>query len=177
MGGAAARRHRPRLALVCARRRRLEPSGLPICGSSAGPAAARPICNSLTPSGLTLGRQAERWAGTPGLAHLLKHHARLVATVSLGLGQCTVARCLFNGVGCDEEMAAAPFAPCPVCLRKLVASRAVLSARRLFEDLLAFCLKHDAAAGGAFAHEVAALRLRLRQLDGVAIPGATCERA
>ena len=81
--------------------------------------------------------------------------------------QCTWARCLFNGVGCDEEMAAVPWAPCPCCLRKLVASGAVTSARGLFSNVASFLEKHNEQARQRkatppFEEDVAVLRERLR---------------
>lgn len=92
------------------------------------------------------GNAADTWAGQPGVGHLLKHHVRTTAKLALRLDQCTLARCLFNGVGCDEEMTAVPWVPCPCCLRKLVASGAVASANDFFSRLLNFFERHNAEA-------------------------------
>ena len=88
---------------------------------------------------------------------------RLFALLSLGLAQCPLARCVFNGVGCDEEMVACPWLPCPCCLRKLVAARAVGSPRALLASLRAFFARHRAEA--PFTDEIALVDERLRQLD------------
>ena len=94
---------------------------------------------------------------------------RLFALLSLGLAQCPLARCVFNGVGCDEEMVACPWLPCPCCLRKLVAARAVGSPRELLSSLRAFFARHSAPAheGGRarFADDIALVDERLRRLD------------
>ena len=99
------------------------------------------------------------WAGTPGLAHLLTHHVRTVAVAAFGLGQCALARCVFNGVGCDEELAACPWEPCPCCLRKLQRAGAVKDAKHLFARLAAFLGRHEATA-----REAAFLQCRLNNM-------------
>ena len=99
------------------------------------------------------------WAGTPGLAHLLTHHVRTVAVAAFGLGQCALARCVFNGVGCDEELAACPWEPCPCCLRKLQRAGAVKDAKHLFARLAAFLDQHEATA-----REAAFLTCRLNNM-------------
>lgn len=99
------------------------------------------------------------WAGTPGLAHLLTHHVRTVAVAAFGLGQCALARCVFNGVGCDEELAACPWEPCPCCLRKLQRAGAVKDAKHLFARLAAFLGRHEATA-----REAAFLTCRLNNM-------------
>ena len=83
------------------------------------------------------------WRGTPGLAHLLVHHVRAVGHAAFGLGQCALARCCFNGVGDDEELAACPWEPCPCCLRKLQRC-ACGDAKQLFASLHAFLSSHAA---------------------------------
>ena len=58
---------------------------------------------------------------------------------------------------------ATPWLPCPCCLRKLVASRAVLSARALFLGLRKFCARHDGTER-RFKDEIALLDARLAHL-------------
>lgn len=115
------------------------------------------------------GTAAEAWARSPGLRHLLKHHVRTAATLGLEMRQCTLARCLFNGVGCDEEMAAVPWTPCPCCLRKLVVSGACTSVRVLFQRLANFFEKHNEAARRRqaelpFEDDLRVVRERLRAM-------------
>ena len=40
------------------------------------------------------GSQQQPWDRAPGLAHLLKHHLRLFAMLSLAMSQCPLARCM-----------------------------------------------------------------------------------
>ena len=136
-------------------------------GSAVEPQAARKL--GLVSFARGGGSAADPWARQPGICHLLKHHVRTAAHLGLQMRQCTLARCLFNGVGCDEEMAAVPWSPCPCCLRKLVVSGAVNSARELFSGLAAFCQKYNDLARARqaalpFENDLVVLRERLRAL-------------
>ena len=101
----------------------------------------------------------DAWAGRPGLARLVTHHVRTVAAAKFGVRQCRLARCLFNGVGCDEELAATPWEPCPACLRKLAAAGVCRDARHLLSSVLAFLETH-----AALRDEAAFLACRLRHM-------------
>jgi hypothetical protein len=70
-----------------------------------------------------------------------------------------LARCVFNGVGCDEELAACPWEPCPCCLRKLQRAGAIKDAKQLFARLVAFLERHEATA-----REAAFLACRLNNM-------------
>ena len=92
---------------------------------------------------LSMARSGQRsaddvWSGIQGLAHLMKHLIRSIAVWLFGMKQCTLAKCLFNGSGCDDEMRGTPCVPCIVCTRKLCPTRAIESAEQLYSLLSSF---------------------------------------